>query len=128
MIWHKVDQNGEAWDRLRIGKFTASSFGDLFAHKSTLTYKKAINEVVFGRLTGEAAENFTNQWMERGHELEPMARGEYEMLTFNTVQEGGFFELNDFIGCSPDGVIDDDGLLEIKCPAANTTIEYLLKK
>lgn len=128
MIWHHIEQNSEAWDKLRIGKFTASSFGDLFSGKSTLTYKKAINEVAFGILTGDAPENFTNQWMERGHEIEPLAKSEYEMLTFNTVQPGGFFELNEFVGASPDGVIDEDGLLEIKCPAANTVIEYLLKK
>ena len=125
---HKIAQNTESWMQLRSGKFTASSFKDLFASKSTATYKKALYKVVYERMTGEQPESFKSEYMERGNQLEPLARSEYEMQTFNTVEDGGFFELNDFIGASPDGLIGDDGLLEIKCPAYNTMIQYLIDR
>ena len=126
MIWHDVKQNSEEWDALRRGKFTASSFSDLFMAKSTAGYKKAIRKVVYERLTGESPESFKSDYMERGHEVESLAREQYEINSFNTVTDGGFFELDEWIGCSPDGLISPYGLLEIKSPAYNTFIDYLL--
>ena len=125
MIQHNVTQNSEQWDALRRGKFTASSFADLFASKSTAQYEKAIFKVAYERITGESPESFTNEYMERGHEFEPLARDAYEVDTFNIVDDGGFFELNEWVGCSPDGLIGSDGLIEIKCPAYNTFIRYI---
>ena len=126
MTWHDVKQNSEEWDRLRRGKFTASSFSDLFMAKSTAGYKKAIRKVVYERLTGESPESFKSDYMERGHEVESLAREQYEINSFNTVTDGGFFELDEWTGCSPDRLVGDDGLLEIKSPAYNTFIDYLL--
>lgn len=125
MIHHNVIQNSEDWFKIRSGKFTASSFGDLFASKSTLTYEKAIFKVAYERLVGETPESFSNEWTDRGHELEPLARDAYEVETFNLVEDAGFFELNDWVGCSPDGLIGADGMIEIKCPAYNTFIWYI---
>lgn len=126
--FYNVEQNSEEWMQLRLGKFTASSFKQLFATKSTLDYRKCINQVVYEILTGEQPESFSNQYMERGHELEPIAREIYSMKTFNDIDNGGFFELNKYVGCSPDGLIGDNGLIEIKCPSFNTMIEYLENK
>ena len=126
MIHHKVEQNTDEWQALRCGKFTASSFKDLFMAKSTKGYQSAIHKVVFERLTGEQPENFQNDYMKRGHELEPLAIEEYEKQAFNEVLDPGFFELNEWIGASPDGLIGTDGILEIKSPAYNTMINYLL--
>lgn len=126
--FYDVEQNSEEWMQLRLGKFTASSFKQLFAAKSTLDYRKCINQVVYEILTGEQPESFSNQYMERGHELEPIAREIYSMKTFNDIDNGGFFELNKYVGCSPDGLIGDNGLIEIKCPSFNTMIEYLENK
>lgn len=125
--FHSVDQNSEEWYNLRMGKFTASSFSDLFMGKSTQGYQKAINKVVFERLTNELPESFSNEYMERGHELEPLAREQYEIETFNTVEDGGFWSIGDYVGASPDGLVGHEGLLEIKSPAYNTMINYLLK-
>lgn len=124
---YEVTHNTEEWYNLRLGKFTASSFKDLFMSKTTKGYEKAIYKPVFERLTGELPESFSNEYMERGHELEPLAKDLYEMETFNIVQPGGFWALNDWIGASPDGLIGDDGIIEIKSPAFNTMISYLLK-
>lgn len=126
MKHHKIEQNTEEWMSLRMGKFTASSFKDLFMKETTAGYQNAINKVVFERLTGEQPESFSNEWMERGHELEPLAVDAYEMQTFNDVNNGGFFEISDFIGASPDGLVGKDGLLEIKCPSYSVMISYLL--
>lgn len=127
MIHHNIDQNTPEWLELRQGKFTASSFKDLFSKPTTLTYQKAIYKVVFERLTGEQPESFSNDYMQRGHELEPIARERYESETFETVEDGGFF-CNEWIGASPDGLVGSDGLIEIKCPAYNTMINYMLKQ
>jgi putative phage-type endonuclease len=124
---YKVEQNTEEWLELRRGKFTASTFKNLFSSETTATYKNTIYQVVFERLTGESPESFTNDYMERGHELEPFARQAYELASFNDVEDAGFFELNEFIGASPDGLVGSNGLIEIKSPAYNTMIEYLLK-
>ena len=126
MKHYKIQQNTEEWMQLRSGKFTASMFKDLFSAKTTQAYQKAIYKAVFEKLTGEQPESFSNDYMQRGHELEPVAIEKYEMETFNTVEEPGFFELNEWVGASPDGLVGTDGLIEIKCPAYNTMIDYLL--
>ena len=123
-----IEQNTDEWINLRMGKFTASMFSDLMGSKNTLTYQKAINKIVFEILTNEVPENFTSGYMERGHELEPLAKELYSMMTFNDVSNGGFFSYGNYIGASPDGLIDDDGLLEIKSPSFNTMINYLLRE
>jgi putative phage-type endonuclease len=128
MIQHEIEQNTEEWMAIRQGKFTASSFADLFATKTTAQYRKAIRSVVYERLTGESPESFKSDYMERGHELEPLAIEAYETYSFSTVTNGGFCELNEWIGASPDGFVGDDGQIEIKCPAYNTFIDYLMSQ
>ena len=110
-----------------MGKFTSSMFADLFMAKSTSGYKSAINRVVFERLTGEVPESFSNKATDRGHELEPIAREDYELRTFNKVKLVGFVEMNEWVGASPDGLIGDDGSFQAKCPFGGTLIDYYLK-
>jgi hypothetical protein len=62
--------------------------------------------------------------MQRGHDLEDDAALAYMRQTMQPINKGGFVEFGN-AGCSPDGLIDDDGLIEIKCPALHTHIEYL---
>lgn len=126
MKFHNIEQNTAEWYELRKGKFTASCFKDLFSKETTATYRNALYKVVFERITGDTPEYYEGYWMNRGTELEPFARQAYEMETFNKVHNGGFFELNEWIGCSPDGLIGDEGLLEAKCPKYSTIIEYML--
>lgn len=128
MIYHNIEQNTPEWEQLRLGRFTASSFKDLFMKETTQTYQDAIFRVAFERLTQESPENYTNFYMERGHELEGEAREWYELETYNKVNNGGFFELNEWVGASPDGLVGSDGLVEIKCPKYSTLINYLIKR
>jgi putative phage-type endonuclease len=128
MNYHDIQQNSPEWFALRIGKFTASTFKDLFAKPGSVTYEKAINKVVYELITAQSPESFSNEWMVRGSELEPLARKAYEDEKMVVVKNGGFFVMNEYVGASPDGLVGIDGLIEIKCPAYHTHIDYLLKK
>lgn len=126
IIYNDIIQGTPEWFALRCGKFTASTFSDLFMAKSTKGYNEAINRVVFERITGEVPESYSNEYMERGKELEPAARQSYELETFNKIREIGFIEFDEWIGGSPDGLVGEDGILEIKVPKWSTLISYIL--
>lgn len=126
MIHHAIDQNSEEWDALRLGKFTASTFADLFAKKETKTYKNAIIKVAYERVTGESEESYSNKWMQRGHEKEPFAVENYELYSFNTCEPAGFYEYDEFTGASPDRkIVGLNGGCEFKCPSFQMYNEYL---
>jgi len=126
MKHYDITQNSEEWDALRLGKFTASTFADLFMAKTTAGYQKAIIKVAYERVTGESEESYNNKWMKRGHEKEPFARENYELFTFNTLEDGGFYEYSDFVGASPDAkIVGENGGCEFKCPSFQVYNEYL---
>lgn len=126
MIHHAIDQNSEEWMALRSGKFTASTFADLFMGKETKGYKTAIIKVAYEKVTGESEESYSNRWMQRGHEKEPFARENYENLTFNSLEDAGFYEYDEFTGASPDAkIIGQNGGCEFKCPSFQMYDEYL---
>lgn len=126
MKHYDIDQNSDEWMDLRLGKFTASSFSDLFMAKTTAGYKKAIIKVAYERVTRESQEMYSNKWMQRGHEMEPFAADNYELLTFNSLENAGFYEYSDFIGASPDRKITgQNGGTEFKCPSFQVYNEYL---
>ena len=124
MIIHNVIQGSDDWHKIRSTKFTASNFYKLFAKPETKTYQNFINEVVFARLTGELEEGYTNSYMQRGIEMESEAIMNYEFETFNKVHRCGFIEHSEWIGCSPDGLIGEDGMIQVKCPKATTLMDY----
>lgn len=92
-----------------------SSMKDKDLSKSfTETAKKYAVDIAIEQITGNPiSSNYSNQHMERGHEQEPMARMLYEDENFCDVSNGGFFQ-SDFVGCSPDGLVCEDGAVEIK--------------
>lgn len=121
MKWHDVEQNGPEWDALRLGKVTASGYAKFMANYGKAFGDPAMRyalQVALERATGRKAEHsFRTDDMERGHEQEPIARMLYEEQTFSDVTNGGFFDCGEW-GDSPDGLIDSDGVLEIKCVIA----------
>jgi hypothetical protein len=126
MIHYDIEQNSEEWNALRLGKFTASTFADLFMAKTTAGYKNAIIKVAFERVTGESEENYSNKWMQRGHEKEPFAVENYELFSFNTCENAGFYEYDEFTGASPDRkIVGLNGGCEFKCPSFQVYNEYL---
>lgn len=126
-------QGSDEWRQARLGKVTASRIADLTAKiKNGWGASRAnyMAELLVERLTGIPTEGYTNGAMQWGTATEPEARMEYELRTGNPVDQVGF-ALHPTIamaGCSPDGQIDDDGLVEIKCPNSATHIETLLER
>ena len=126
MIIHDLQQGTPEWGAVRFGKFTASNIHKLFMGKSTAGYNDYINQIVYERLTGHKPESFESEWMRRGTELEPEAISAYELLTFDKVVPVGFIELDEWRGCSPDGLVGQDGMIQVKCPKWSTLIDYHL--
>lgn len=126
-----MDQHSPEWYAARLGKATASRVADLMAKtKSGYSASRAnyMAELICERLTGQPAERFTNGAMQWGTDTEPQARAAYAFLGDLDVAEVGFVlhpTIADF-GASPDGLVGDDGLVEIKCPNTATHIETLL--
>jgi len=123
-----VEQGSPEWLAMRLGKLTASRMADAIANPETAARKNYIAQLVAERLTGQVAESFCNDAMRWGTEHEPIARAEYEMLTGNDVDLIDFVDHPEleWCGASPDGLILDLGLVEIKCPNTATHIDYLL--
>jgi hypothetical protein len=123
-----IQQNTEEWEAIKIGKFSASTCAELLMDKKTKGYRGLIDKIVEERMTGKPCESKKfqgNQFTDRGHELEPVAREDYEMRSFDDVNIVGVVELDDWVLCSPDGLINDNGLYQAKCPIFNTQKEYL---
>lgn len=121
-------QRTEEWFRDRLGRVTASNFAKLITAtgKPSTSADGYINELIAQRLTQQIPESYTNAHIERGIELEPKALSWFEFETDLEVIESGFIKHPDLeAGCSPDGLIGEDGGLEIKCPAPNTHVGYL---
>lgn len=121
--WHDVEQGSEAWDALRLGKATASNFACIMANEGKAfgdPAKRYALQIALEIETGRKAEySFSNAHMERGQEQEPIAKMLYEEETFSDVTNGGFFCWGAY-GDSPDGLIGDDGIIEIKSVIAST--------
>jgi putative phage-type endonuclease len=124
-------QRTEDWFAARIGKVTASRVADVIAKtKSGYSASRAnyMAQLICERLTGSPSEMFQNAAMAWGTEQEPAARGAYEARTGVLVQEVGFVPhpTIEGAGASPDGLVDPNGLVEIKCPNTATHIDTLI--
>jgi putative phage-type endonuclease len=109
---HKINQRSEEWFAIRKGKMTASSAQCISANgKGLESYIISLMAEKYSNNT----EKYSNEDMERGVELEQAARETYE-IEKDKVEEVGFIEMDEFVGCSPDGLVGEDGGIEIKCP------------
>ena len=126
-----MEQRTEEWYASRLGKVTASRVADVIAKTRTgysASRQNYLTDIVIERLTGKPTESFTNDAMLWGIETEPFARMAYEVETGNFVTEVGLidhYSIANF-GASPDGLIGDLGLLEIKCPNSKTHLETIM--
>lgn len=129
-IIENVEQGSEEWHSLRLGKVTASRVKDIMTNGRGGDPSKAsesyMMELIAEHLTGESKPFFENDAMKWGTETEPQARLMYELHSGLEVKEVAFIELNEFVGISPDGLIGNDGLIEIKCPTTTTQIKRAL--
>jgi putative phage-type endonuclease len=125
-----IEQGSAEWFASRLGKVTASKVYDVMAKTKSgygAARKNYMMELLCQRLTGAREEGFTNAAMQRGNDLEPMARGRYEIENDLLVSETGLIDHPELEGfaASPDGVVGDDGLIEIKCPNTATHIDFM---
>ena len=123
-----IEQGSPEWFAQRLGKLTASRMSDAQAGKTTAARLNYRAQLVAERLTGEAGESFSNDAMRWGTENEPLARAEYEITRGLDVDQIAFVDHPTIAMCgaSPDGLVLDAGLVEIKCPNTATHIGYIL--
>ena len=128
-----IEQGSPEWFAQRLGKVTASRVADVIARTKTgysASRDNYMAQLVCERLTGTVAESFSNAAMQHGTDTEPLARAAYEahadvlvdevaMITHPTIEAAG---------ASPDGLVGDSGLVEIKCPNTATHIDTLLSQ
>lgn len=127
---HNVEQGTDEWKALRLGIPTGSSFDKIITStgKASTQADGYMALLLAEIMTGKPTMTFEKTpWMERGNELEAEAAQFYELQTDLAAVKIGFCTNDDgTIGASPDRLIGDDGLLEIKCPAPHTHVQYLL--
>lgn len=125
-----MEQRSDEWFKARLGKATGSKFHDIcsFTRSGESAYRRNYRyQLIAERLTGEKQDFYMNAAMQWGVDNEDSARLAYEFATGNVVEEAGFIEhptIKD-AGISPDGLIGDDGGVEIKCPETATHIQTL---
>ncbi len=129
MIVHDVEQGSERWFALRAGMPTASAFGKIVKADGTLSksitaYASQLAAELFAGKPMESFDGNGNTWMDRGKETEAEAVSTYEFTYDVAVQKVGFIT-NDMgtVGCSPDGLVNDDGGIEVKCLKAENHVE-----
>ncbi|EBV7176658.1 YqaJ viral recombinase family protein [Salmonella enterica subsp. enterica serovar Thompson] len=126
-----MEQRSPEWFAARCGKVTASRLYDVMARTKSgyaASRQNYMAELICQRLTGKQEEGFTNAAMMRGTELEPVAREMYALNEFDAViSEVRLIDHPTITGfaASPDGLVNDDGLIEIKCPNTWTHLQTL---
>jgi len=127
----EIIQGSPEWKALRCGRVTASRVADVVAKTKTGYSASRANylaQLIAERLTGTPAETYTNAAMQHGVDTEPEARDAYAFYQGATVEQVAFVlhPKIDQAGASPDGLVGEDGLVEIKCPQTATHLETLL--
>lgn len=118
-------QGSPEWFAARIGVATASNFSKILAKGDGKTRNRYLMQLLAEEATGQKADGYTNAQMQWGIDNEPEARQAYEMMFDVDVRQVGFCKHSARIGASPDGLIGDAGLIEIKCPDTVTHLETL---
>jgi len=128
-----MEQRTDEWFRARAGKVTASRVADIIAKTKSgysTTRDNYMAELICQRLTGTVGESYQNAAMAWGTNTEPFARAAYVSAKGTGVEEIGFVPhpTIEKAGASPDGLIGEDGLIEIKCPMTNTHMNMILEQ
>lgn len=129
-IHRGIRQGSEEWAMLRAGRVGGTNCSALLANGKSgnglgaaavaLAYKNAAEYA-----TGPAEIGYISPAMQRGIELEPLAVRRYEEEYFSTVERVGYVSEGEYLGASPDGLIGDDGGIEVKCPEAAEFVRFL---
>lgn len=128
-----IDQGSNEWHELRIGHVGCSMLHCVMAEgrngQPSATRDDYMATLLTERLTGKWDDDFYSYWMDRGKELEPIARSEYEARNGVMVVQDVGREHSTFHDwwCSPDGLVGNDGGTEFKCPKPKTHLKAILK-
>lgn len=130
MIIDPAPQGTKEWEKARLGLPTASQFHRIVTPKTLKPSGQATdyrNELLAEWKVGRPLVELSSGLMQRGNVMEQEARRWYEFVTDNTVEEVGLCLTDDGrFGASPDGLIGDDRLLEIKCPGPKKHVSYMV--
>ena len=124
MVIHNMLQGSDEWFEVRRLKLTGSKATAIASNGAGL--KTLVTELILDMFTEK--ESYTNKDMERGNYLEPIARAKYEFEYGVDVIEVGFIEHTEYSGYSPDGLVNDDGLIENKSRNNKIHLELLRTK
>lgn len=121
-----IEQRTPEWFAERLGHATGSRASDILAGKDTMARKGYITQIVTERLTGLAQDFYTTADMQRGIDVEPLAKAAYQ-ASHELTDDVGFVKhpLIRWFGASPDALVGSDGLVEIKCPRSTTHLDYI---
>lgn len=129
MIIHDVEQGTPEWFAIRLGRVTGSAMSSVLAKGQGKTRASLMYKLIGEKITGEPTEGYGNQHMERGTMLEPDAREIYEQINGIECEIVGFIT-EDFsgntVGFSPDALVGDDGIAEIKTKLPHIQAELLI--
>ena len=126
-------QRTDEWHMARLGKVTASRIKDVLAETRSGAPSKMrdryLAELALDRLTGQPREGYTNAAMQWGTDTEPQACAMYALTFGEMLEEVGFVPHPTIAqaGASPDRLVGDDGLVEVKCPESHTHMDTLVK-
>lgn len=123
---YDVEQGSREWLELRAGRFTATEASTIkTAGKGLETI--CLEKAAFW-ITGEPPETFETPAMRWGKEYESVAREAYRKTIWQEVKTVGFCALDEYVGCSPDGLVGDDGLCEIKCKQVKAHLQTIISE
>ena len=123
-VFDTIVQGTPEWLACRSGIPTSSKFSTVLAKGEGKTRAKYMRQLAGEIITGRPMESYSNAHMERGHEMEPEARAHYAFLTDADIKQVGFIR-NGQKGCSPDSLIGENGMLEIKSKLPDLVIECI---
>lgn len=126
IIYDSIEQGTPDWYKIRLALPTASMFSAILAKGAGKTRKTYLNRLASEAYTGDPIETFKSIEMERGHAMEGEARDLYAFQTGAALTRVGFIK-NGRKGCSPDALIGDDGVLEIKTQRSDLLIKTFAK-
>jgi len=125
------EQRSPEWYAARLGIPTASNFDKIVITDGSVSKqaKKYMYKLIGERLAGASEDSYENEAMIQGREMEDEARQLYQIATGQSVEQVGFCLADTCVGvfgCSPDGLVGETGLIEIKCPTMAVHVEYLI--
>jgi hypothetical protein len=125
------EQGSPEWFQCRAGHITSSVIDDVLRKKADAVTRQNLKaRIVAEILSGKPCEEgYQSKWMQDGKDKEPFARTAYELRENVMVETVGFVyhPTIERCGTSPDSLVGDDGVLEIKCPRIATHVDYLLR-